>query len=166
MICNGLPPNIDADCHTLILGSMPGVQSLTEQAYYAYPQNRFWRMMAELLHEALPDVYEARLSMLLKHHIALWDSIGRCEREGSLDTAIKNEQGNDFTALLERYPRIKTICFNGGKSAAAFKRFNKPLLTREDLTFYAMPSTSPANARWRMDDLLAAWGKAITPAVK
>ena len=164
MICIGLPPSIDPACHTLVLGSMPGLQSLTAGEYYAHPQNRFWRMMAALLKESLPAAYDLRLSMLLKHHIALWDSIGSCEREGSLDSAIKNEQGNDFTALLETYPHIQAICFNGGKSASAFRRFNKPLLAREDLTFYAMPSTSPANARWRMDDLLAEWGKAIAPA--
>ena len=164
MNCIGFPPSIDENCHTLILGSMPGVTSLEQQQYYAHPQNRFWPLMARLLEE--PDVpmdYTGRLQMLLRHHIALWDSIDTCERNGSLDSAIKNEQGNDFTALLANYQHIKTICFNGRKSAQAFKRYNKPLLSRTDITFHTMPSTSPANARWRMDMLAAKWGEVICP---
>ncbi|MCR5438947.1 MAG: DNA-deoxyinosine glycosylase [Selenomonas sp.] len=164
MNCIGFPPSIDDTCHTLILGSMPGVTSLEQQQYYAHPQNRFWPLMARLLEEpAVPLVYEERLQMLLRHHIALWDSLDTCDRDGSLDSAIKNEQGNDFTALLANYPHIKTICFNGGKSAQAFKRYNKPLLSRTDITFHPLPSTSPANARWRMDMLAAKWGEVICP---
>ena len=149
MLCIGLRPNIDKDCRALILGSMPGVKSLEAQQYYAHPQNRFWPMMAHLLGEELPSAYEEKLAMLLRHHIALWDSIGSCEREGSLDSAIRDEQGNDFAALLQEYPGIRAIYFNGGKSAQAFKRYNKALLARPDIAFHAMPSTSPANARWR-----------------
>ena len=120
MLCIGLRPNIDKDCRALILGSMPGVKSLEAQQYYAHPQNRFWPMMAHLLGEELPSAYEEKLAMLLRHHIALWDSIGSCEREGSLDSAIRDEQGNDFAALLQEYPGIRAIYFNGGKSAQAF----------------------------------------------
>lgn len=164
MNCIGFPPSIDADCHTLILGSMPGVASLKQQQYYAHPQNRFWPLMARLLGEAsVPSAYAGRLHMLLRHHIALWDSIGTCKRDGSLDSAIKNEQGNDFSALLKNYPAIRTICFNGGKSAQAFRRYNKTLLSRDDLAFHALPSTSPANARWRMEMLAEEWSKVIRP---
>ena len=164
MNCIGFPPSIDDACHTLILGSMPGVTSLEQQQYYAHPQNRFWPLKARLLEEpAVPLVYQERLQMLLRHHIALWDSLDTCDRDGSLDSAIKNEQGNDFTALLAKYPKIETICFNGGKSAQAFKRYNKTLLSRRDIAFYALPSTSPANARWRLEMLAAKWGEAIHP---
>lgn len=164
MLCIGLSPSIDKNCRALILGSMPGVKSLEEQQYYAHPQNRFWPMMADLLGEALPSRYEEKLAMLLDHHIALWDSIGQCEREGSLDSAIREERGNDFTALLQAYPAIRAICFNGGKSAQAFRRHNKALLQRPDIAFYAMPSTSPANARWRLPMLEETWRKALTEA--
>ena len=119
-------------------------------------------MMAHLLGEELPSAYEEKLAMLLRHHIALWDSIGSCEREGSLDSAIRNEQGNDFAALLQAYPGIRAIYFNGGKSAQAFKRYNKALLARPDIAFHAMPSTSPANARWRLPMLEETWRKALT----
>ena len=109
MLCIGLSPSIDKDCRALILGSMPGVKSLEEQQYYAHPQNRFWPMMADLLGEALPSRYEEKLAMLLDHHIALWDSIGQCEREGSLDSAIREERGNDFTALLHPASRHRLL---------------------------------------------------------
>lgn len=162
MNCIGFPPSIDNNCHTLILGSMPGVSSLEKQQYYAHPKNRFWPLMVRLLGELeVPIDYQLRLQLLLRHHIALWDSIATCDRDGSLDSAIKNEQGNDFIALLAEYPNIKRICFNGGKSAQAFRRYNKQLLTREDVAFYNMPSTSPANARWSMDMLVKEWGKVI-----
>lgn len=93
MHCIGFPPSIDSSCRILILGSMPGVRSLEEQQYYAHPQNRFWPLMARLLGEReAPTAYEDRLRMLLRRHIALWDSIGTCERDGSLDSAIKKSR--------------------------------------------------------------------------
>ena len=160
--CIGFPPSIDEHCTTLILGSMPGVTSLQQQQYYAHPHNRFWPLMACLLKQsAVPDTYEGRLSMLLCHHIALWDSIDTCERSGSLDTAIHNETGNDFSALFAQYPRLHIICFNGAKSFQSFKKYNRSLLKEKKLHFYALPSTSPANARWRLKDLAAVWGKAL-----
>ena len=163
--CIGFPPSIDRDCTMLILGSMPGISSLKAQQYYAHPQNRFWPMMTQLLtgQDVIPADYEDRLNLLLSHHIALWDSIDTCERSGSLDSAIHDEQGNDFAQLLDRYPSIHTICFNGAKSCQTFKRYNKALLTRSDIRFVPLPSTSPANARWRLPQLLEAWGKVIRP---
>lgn len=165
--CTGFAPSIDKDCHTLILGSMPSVASLGQNQYYAHPQNRFWPLMTALLRgktAQVPTDYQERLSMLLENHIALWDSIAACERHGSLDSAIKHERGNDFTALLARYPAIHTICFNGGKSFACFRKYNRALLDSQAVAFHQMPSTSPANARWRLDDLEACWGKVIIPA--
>ena len=160
--CVGFAPSIDESCTHIILGSMPGAASLKAQQYYAHPQNRFWRLMAHLLEGCEPpSEYEERLRMLLHHHIALWDSIASCEREGSLDSAIREAVPNDFTALLARYPQLHTFCLNGGKSAATFRRANKALLQRKDLTFHALPSTSAANARWRFDDLAEAWKKAL-----
>ena len=160
----GLPPLHGARANALILGSFPSPKSREQGFFYGHKQNRFWPMMAHLLGEALPSAYEEKLAMLLRHHIALWDSIGSCEREGSLDSAIRNEQGNDFAALLQEYPGIRAIYFNGGKSAQAFKRYNKALLARPDIAFHAMPSTSPANARWRLPMLEETWRKALTEA--
>jgi len=161
--CTGFMPSIDQNCTHLILGSMPSVASLQAQQYYAHPQNRFWPLMTMLLENqtAAPSNYQDRLSMLLQHHVALWDSIAVCERKGSLDADIKNERGNSFADLLVQYPKIHTICFNGGKSYQCFKKYNASLLKRKDIHFYKMPSTSPANARWHMDMLMAAWQEAF-----
>lgn len=164
MLCTCLQPAVREGARTLILGSMPGIASLSAREYYAYPMNRFWRMMATLLGEPFPTDYPDRIAMVQRHGIAIWDAIARCEREGSLDSAIKNEEGADISALLEAYPTIKTICCNGKKAYAAFKKYNRPLLAREDLAIHAMPSTSAANARYTMEKLLAAWQVAITPA--
>ena len=161
--CVGFPPSIDENCTILILGSMPGVTSLEKQQYYAHPQNRFWPLMAQLLEhsDSAPANYADRLQMLLRHHIALWDSIDTCDRDGSLDTAIRNVAANDFTAFLQKYPMLHTICFNGAKSFQTFKRYNKQLLKNPAIRFLPMPSTSPANARWHMDMLKEAWQTAF-----
>lgn len=163
--CIGLQPSVDSDCTVLILGSMPGAASLAAREYYAHPQNRFWPLMARLLGEAeAPRTYDARLAMLLRRHIALWDAIGACERRGSLDAAIRHETGNDFMAFLAAWPRIRAIGLNGGKAYQTFARCNRPLLSRPDLRVVRLPSTSPANARWRMDDLLPPWKALLTLA--
>ena len=161
--CTGFPPSIDKRCRVLILGSMPGITSLKAQEYYAHPQNRFWKIMFLLLENTaeIPDDYQQRLKTLLCHHIALWDSIDSCDRNGSLDSNIKNEKGSDIAALLAAYPAIKTICLNGAKSFQIFKRCNKVLLDRNDINIIPLPSTSPANARWSLDELLNEWGTAI-----
>ena len=162
--CTGFAPHIDSNCTHLILGSMPSVASLGAQEYYAHPQNRFWPLLARILEQRpAPADYQERLAMLLRHHIALWDAIAACDRPGSMDAAIKNEQGNDFAALLMKYPNIHTICFNGSKACQCFKKYNKALLSRSDLHFYPLPSTSPANARWTMAMLEDAWKKAFSP---
>ena len=162
MFCKGLPPSIDKDATILILGSMPGVASLHAQQYYAHPMNRFWKVMAAILDETLPESYEKKKAMLLRHHIALWDSIVECEREGSMDSAIRKEVGADIEKLLVHYPKIQRICCNGGKSFAALKKHNKALLKRENLAIHALPSTSPANARWRLPLLIDTWKAALT----
>ena len=104
----GFAPSIDENCTTIILGSMPSVKSLEQQQYYAHPQNRFWKLMAIFFNEGIiPTIYQERLELLRKNHIALWDSIDSCIREGSLDSAICDEVPNDFKALFTKYPKIK-----------------------------------------------------------
>lgn len=156
--CHSFSPVITAECKVLILGSMPGVQSLERQQYYAHPRNRFWTVMTALAEEkTVPALYEDRLQMLLKQKIALWDVLSYCQREGSLDTAIQKEEANDFPWLFSTYPKIHTVCFNGGKAFSAFQKHQKALLTNPALRFLPLPSTSPANARWTNEKLLEAW---------
>ncbi len=155
--CKSFKPSIDNNSKTLILGSMPGVKSLEEQQYYAHPQNRFWKVMGHICNE--PDLndldYDTKLKTLLENNIALWDTIKTCRREGSLDSDIQNEVPNNIRKLLKKYPKISAICLNGNKSYSAFKKYFPDLL--EKYTCYKMPSTSPANARYSLEKLIAEW---------
>lgn len=133
-------PLIDDQSEILILGSIPGVKSLEMQQYYAHPQNKFWKIILELLNEEFTEDYFKRIETLKKHHIALWDVIDSCERKGSLDSEIKNEEANQIEKLLEEYPNIKAIFCNGGKS---YKNLQKLLGKNYKLPVFLMPSTSP-----------------------
>lgn len=158
--CKSFNPSINKNSEVLILGSMPGVKSLEEEQYYAHPQNRFWKVMGALCQCNLVNCnYDKRLKILLENRIALWDTIGFCERNGSLDSNIKKEKPNDIRKLLSAYPGIKTICLNGNKSYSLFKKYFSEFLNNEHYNIYALPSTSPANARYRLKDLILEWQK-------
>ncbi|WP_415328126.1 DNA-deoxyinosine glycosylase [Chryseobacterium sp. MMS23-Vi53] len=137
---SSFPPIVNEDSKIIILGSIPGVKSLEKQQYYGHPQNKFWKIMFELLNENFTEDYQERINILKKHNIALWDVIDSCERKGSLDSEIKNEEANQIKELLEEYPNIKTIFCNGGKS---FKNLQKILGKNFKVPFYLLPSTSP-----------------------
>lgn len=137
---SSFPPIVDHHSKIIILGSIPGVKSLEKQQYYGHPQNKFWKIMFELLNENFTEDYEERLNILKKHNIALWDVIDSCERKGSLDSEIKNEEANQIKELLEEFPNIKTIFCNGGK---AYKNLQKILGKNFKIPFYLLPSTSP-----------------------
>ncbi|WBV61290.1 DNA-deoxyinosine glycosylase [Chryseobacterium camelliae] len=134
------PPVIDKNAEILILGSIPGVKSLEKQQYYAHPQNKFWKIILELLNEEFTEEYSVRIAALKKHHIALWDVIDSCERKGSLDSEIKNEEANQIEELLEEYPNIRAIFCNGGKS---YKNVQKVLGKNFRIPIFLLPSTSP-----------------------
>ncbi len=137
---SSFPALIDEESEILILGSIPGVKSLEMQQYYAHPQNKFWKIILELLNEEFTEDYSKKIEILKKHHIALWDVIDSCERKGSLDSEIKNEEANQISELLEEYPNIKAIFCNGGKS---YKNLQKILGKNYKLPIFLMPSTSP-----------------------
>ena len=141
---------------------MPGVKSLEEQQYYAHPQNRFWKVLGCVCNEPKLNEYDydLKLDTLLKNNIALWDTIKSCKREGSLDSDIQNETPNDIRKLLGKYPNIKIICLNGNKSYSAFKKYFPDLLG--NYKCYKLPSTSPANARYKLKDLYQEWNPIIT----
>ena len=139
---NILPPIVDTSTKVLIVGSMPGVQSLEKQQYYGNPRNHFWSIVCALLQVNVPNDYEERIQLLRKHNIGLWDVISHCERIGSLDSAIKNEVPNDFKALFQEYPQIECVLFNGSKAYEVFrKKIGFELLGERK--YYKMPSTSP-----------------------
>lgn len=151
----GLPPVADARTRLVILGSFPGVASLQTQQYYAHPHNQFWPIVAALWPEhPQPDrsQYAARCEWLLARGLGLWDVYGSCERQGSLDSAIRQPQVNDFAALQRRCPQLQAIAHNGGES---YKHAG--LLRGLGWQVYKLPSTSPANASWSRARKLAAW---------
>jgi hypoxanthine-DNA glycosylase len=155
------PPVADADATVLILGSMPGKESLRQNQYYAHPQNAFWRIMGELIgaHPGLP--YAQRLAILKSSGIALWDVLASCEREGSLDADIRAETANDFTAFFARHPHITKVCFNGSKAEQSFRKFVMDKQVLPQLEFQRLPSTSPAHAGMRYAEKLVIWRAAI-----
>jgi|UPI0002F9C555 hypoxanthine-DNA glycosylase len=131
----------------LILGSMPGGMSLKKQQYYGNPRNHFWPIMFELFHQETLEDYEAKLAFIKKQGIALWDTIGSCYREGSLDTNIVNEEPNAIAELVSKYPSLGLIVCNGGKSYQTFKKhFSKELFGKVDVR--KLPSTSPIPGRY------------------
>ena len=155
----GLPPVVGAGTVVLVLGSFPGAASLRAQQYYAHPQNHFWRILQALWPQhALPGPqdYAGRCAWLLARGLGLWDVYGACEREGSLDTHIRNAEVNDFASLRARCPRLAAIAHNGGESfrhARATAQLGVPVLK--------LPSTSPANASWSFERKRAAWGEVL-----
>ena len=133
-------PIIDKDSKIIILGSIPGIKSLEKQQYYGHPQNKFWKIIFELFSEEFTEDYDQRIAVLKKNHVALWDVIDSCERKGSLDSEIKNEEANQIPELLEQYPNIQVIFCNGGKS---YKNLQKLLGKNFRIPIYLLPSTSP-----------------------
>ncbi len=150
---HGFEPVFDAGSRVLILGTLPSVRSTAEGFYYGHPQNRFWRLMAELLGERRPGSIEEKTQLLLSGGIALWDVVKRCDIEGSSDASIKNVEPNDISRILSAAD-IRAIYANGGKAAALYKRYMQPLTGRNIIT---LPSTSPANASWSFERLIEAW---------
>lgn len=153
-ICRSFAPVIAKDSRVLILGSMPGRKSLQEQQYYAHPQNRFWKLLAGIFNTQVPAEYSEKLLLLRQHGLALWDVLGYCEREGSLDSDIKNERPNDILRLLEQHKQLQAIVCNGGKAGLAFKKY---FAKQVDLPVYYLHSTSPANARMNLQALIYEW---------
>ena len=145
------PPIVDENCRVLVFGSMPSVTSLERQQYYGHKQNFFWPMMFQIFGEPYSDDYAVKRQLLLRHHVALWDVLASCEREGSLDSNITDEVCNAIPALLAEHPTIKYLLFNGGKAFQSFKR-NFPALL-EQMDYYQMPSTSPAHTMKRAQKL-------------
>ena len=151
---SSFPPIIDKESKILILGSIPGVKSLEMQQYYAHPQNKFWKIIFDLFSEDFTTDYSERIKILEKYHVALWDVIDTCERKGSLDSEIRNEEANKIGELLHNYPNIKAIFCNGQKS---YKNLLKILPKDFHLPIIVLPSTSPAHASLGYVQKLETW---------
>jgi len=150
----GLAPVTSDTTVLLVLGSFPGARSLTTAQYYAHPQNHFWRILQAVWpHMPQPaDSYEDRMDWLLARGLGLWDVYASCERQGSLDTSIRNPVVNDFAGLARRLPRLAAVAHNGGESFRHARH-----ASALGLPAHKLPSSSPANASWPFERKLAAW---------
>lgn len=159
----GLPPIASANTRLLVLGSFPSVASLARQQYYAHPQNHFWKILQAIWPSSPIDIcvdsYEKRSKWLLERGLGVWDVYASCERAGSLDTAIRHPQVNDFVGLARRCPQLRVIAHNGAESFRHAK-YSQAL----GLPVYRLPSTSPANASWSFERKLAAWREVAAAA--
>ena len=147
------PPLYDSRSEILILGSFPSVKSREQRFFYGHPQNRFWRVTAAVFGCEVPQTIEEKRAFLLSQHVGLWDVIASCEITGWSDSSIRNVQPNDLTPILAA-ANIRQIYVNGGTAAKYYDKYQKPVLLREAVR---LPSTSPANAAWSLDRLIAAW---------
>ena len=155
----GLAAVADARTRALVLGSFPGLKSLQQQQYYAHPQNQLWPLLQALWPQyAQPprDDYAGRCEWLLARGLGLWDVYASCEREGSLDSAIRASQVNDFAGLRQCCPDL-TLALHNGAESYKHARQTEAL----GLTALKLPSTSPAHASWSFDKKLQAWRDAL-----
>lgn len=145
----------------LILGSMPGEESLRRQQYYAHPRNAFWPVMGALFKFSPNESYAARTRHLILNHIALWDVLKKCKRDGSLDSSIDDASisVNNFKAFFRKNPGIRTVFFNGTRAEQEFNRRVKPHLPAScrHLEYIRLPSTSPAMASLPLKQKTARW---------
>ena len=143
----------------LILGTWPSPKSREMSFYYGYPQNRFWPMLAALTGEPVParEDVEAKKQLILRHGLALWDTLDSCTITGASDASIRDVVPNDIAGLLQKAP-IRAVFCNG---ATAYRIYAKYLEPVSGIPAVKLPSTSPANAAWTLEKLKTAWGEAL-----
>lgn len=138
---HGLPPVFAENARLLILGSLPGEQSLRAERYYAHPRNAFWRLLGGVLGEDLQDLaYDRRLALLMERRVALWDVIGSARRRGSLDQQLRDVTARDLSSFVQALPQLRAVAFNGATAA----RLGRKGLGGASLLLIDLPSSSPA----------------------
>lgn len=146
------PIYINKDSKIFFLGSFPSVKSREQMFYYGHPQNRFFKVLGKIFQEEVHNTVDSKKAFLKKHRIALYDVIEECDIEGSADSTIKNVTPIDLKTILMKYPNIKSIGVNGKKASSLFKKY----LEKDcgGVSIYHLPSTSPANAKCSLDELI------------
>ena len=156
----GLAPLVSSQTRLLILGSFPGVASLQARQYYGHPQNQFWRILRTILGNICASSslnccvssYQIHSEWLLSKKLGVWDVYASCEREGSLDSNIRQAELNNFSTLKTLCPNLQAIAHNGGESFKHAKHTQNL-----GVPVFRLPSTSPANASWSFERKVAAW---------
>lgn len=158
-VTHEIQPVFDSRSRVLLLGTMPSPASREQGFYYGHPQNRFWRVLAAIFDEPAPRTIEEKRDMLLRHHVALWDVLASCEIEGASDASIRDAQPNDLARIFDAAD-IRAVFATGTKAGELYRKLIEPTLGVPCTT---LPSTSPANAKMKLADLVGAYGKALLP---
>lgn len=156
-IIHPFPPLFHEESKILILGSLPSVKSREQMFFYGHPQNRFWKMLSLIYEEPIPQSIEEKKQLILSHDLALWDTIYSCDIIGSSDSSIKNVVPTDLTEILKNSKVEKIIC-NGKASGKYYQQYQMKSTLIQPVI---LPSTSPANAACRLEQLAAVWGKEL-----
>lgn len=151
MQIHSFQPISNADSKILILGTMPGNDSLKMNEYYAHARNAFWKIMFGIFDQPFSNDYNVKKELLLKNQIALWDVLKACKRKGSLDVNIIEEEVNNFNDFFEKHSHINHLFFNGQQSSNFFSRNQK-----SNIPYTTLPSTSPAHTML-FKEKLTAW---------
>ena len=152
-VSHPIPPVYNENSKILILGSFPSVKSREGCFFYHHPQNRFWKVLARVLEQPVPETIEQKKEFLCQHHIAVWDVIASCTIEGSSDSSIKNVVPTDLDTILSQAPITQIFC-NGGTAHQYYRKYQEKITGRNAIR---LPSTSPANAAWSVDRLCGEW---------
>lgn len=150
---HNIEPVYDEHSRILILGSFPSVRSRETQFFYGHPQNRFWKLLARIYEEDVPQNVEQKKAFLRKNNIAIWDVIASCDINGSSDSSIRNVVPNDISIITQTCHICHIYC-NGKQSYRLYRKYVEPQLNREAV---CLPSTSPANAAWDLNKLESSW---------
>ena len=156
-VVHPIAPVYNTESEVLILGSFPSVKSRETEFFYGHRQNRFWRVIAAICGEDVPEGIEEKKALLLRNNIALWDVIASCEITGSADSSIKNAVPNNIMKIINE-SRIERIYTNGKKADELYKKY---LESETGIEAICLPSTSPANAAWSFERLMQEWEKII-----
>ena len=165
MMKHGLAPLTCPDPIVLVLGSLPGDESIRRQEYYGNPRNMFWKVLASVFEDTVPESYPEKKAFLARHHVALWDVFASAEREGSLDVNIRDNSCNDIAGFLAAHSSIKAIVLNGGKASKAFKKMQKAVNADfGPIEVFSFTSTSPLSisARWPLERIAEQWKQILT----
>lgn len=156
-IKHGFSPVFNENSEILILGTLPSVRSRETEFYYGHERNRFWQVTAAITKSPVPCTTDEKKKMLLDNGIAIWDVIDECDIIGSDDSSIRNVIPADINSLLEK-TGINRIYGNGAKACQLYDRF---IGKSTGMPIIRLPSTSPANAAWSLERLIAEWSEKI-----
>ncbi|MBQ9532223.1 MAG: DNA-deoxyinosine glycosylase [Eubacterium sp.] len=156
-IIHPIDPIWNSDSKILILGSFPSVKSREEGFYYGHPQNRFWKVLTGVYNSSIPITIQDKKTFLINNNIAVWDVIHSCEIVGSSDSSIKNVVTNDISEIIDSTD-IRAVFTNGKLADKLYKEYIEPEINMNSV---CLPSTSPANAAWSLEELIDKWKEEI-----